>query len=324
MSKMECVLNYLYNNLIKIQSMNTKTILAGMLLTLLSLPALAQQASETPRRATIEARGDSVVIRKGEGDLRIQVYEEQAGEGEESEAVEIYEGIYLEREDETTNAFLDALPFIPKKKKHNAYEPHNSGLYIGFARMTDRFLKFSDTPRFPEDLSCSWEFGFNFLSTYHNFKKNPHWGLNIGASWGYRSFNISGGVALVKENGQSVFSPGDANTAYSRSRLRHFFFRIPITVEWQQRLSTRGHLVFFNLGPEIEIRHGVKSFTHINGGKKTRVGKGMYVNPVGVSLLAQAGYGDFGFYLRYNTYSFFQKGKGPDVEPLSFGIAWYW
>ena len=30
------------------------------------------------------------------------------------------------------------------------------------------------------------------------------------------------------------------------------------------------------------------------------------------------------FYLRYNTYSFFQKGKGPDVEPLSFGIVWYW
>ena len=68
----------------------------------------------------------------------------------------------------------------------------------------------------------------------------------------------------------------------------------------------------------------MKSFSHINGGKKTRVGKGMYVNPVGVSLLAQAGYGNLGFYLRYNTYSFFQKGKGPDVEPVSFGIAWYW
>ena len=122
--------------------MNTRTILAGMLLAMLSLPALAQQA-ETPRRATIDARGDSVVIRKGEGDLRIRIYEEQAEAGEEPEEVEIYEGIYLERgDDEQTNAFLDALPFIPKKKKHNTYEPHNSGLYIGFARMTDRFMGF--------------------------------------------------------------------------------------------------------------------------------------------------------------------------------------
>ena len=304
--------------------MNSKTILAGALLTLMSLPILAQQA-ETPRKATVEARGDSVVIRKGEGDLRIRIYEEQTEEGEEKpEEVEIYEGIFLEEVDARSNAFLDALPFIPKKKKENAYEPHNSGLFVGFARMTDHFMGFGSSNGFPQDLSCSWEFGFNFLSAYHNFKKNPHWGLNIGASWGYRSFHIGGNVALVKKDGQSIFSAGDADTNYGQSRLRHFFFRIPITIEWQQRLSTRGRLVFFNLGPEIEIRHGVKSFTHINGGKKTRMGKGMYVNPVGVSLLAQAGYGNLGFYLRYNTYCFFQKGKGPDVEPLSFGIAWYW
>ena len=303
--------------------MNTRTILAGIFLATLGLPALGQQA-QTSRRAVINARGDSVVIRKGEGDLRIRIYEEQAENGEVPEEVEIYEGIYLERADETTNAFLEALPFIPKKKKkRDAYEPHDFNLYIGYAYMADHFMGFGESKHFPQDFSRSWEFGFNFLSMCHSFKKNPHWGVNIGAGWGYRSFNIDGNVALLKENGQAVFSAGDANSSYSRSRLRHFFFRIPVTVEWQQRLSTR-RLVFFNLGPEVEIRHGVKSFTHINGGKKTRVGKGMYVNPIGISLLAQVGYGGLGFYLRYNTYSFFQSGKGPDVAPLSFGIAWHW
>ena len=54
------------------------------------------------------------------------------------------------------------------------------------------------------------------------------------------------------------------------------------------------------------------------------MGKDMYVNPVGVNLLAQAGYGDFGLYLRYSTTSLFQKDKGPEMSPYSFGIAWYW
>ncbi len=305
-------------------TMNIQRTMMGALTLMLFLPAFAQQQTvEIPQRATVEARGDSVIIRKGQGDLRIRIYEDQnEGDTDEPQEVEIYEGIYLEKEEEETNAFLDVLPFIPQKKRKNAYEPHNSGVYIGFARMTDHFLGFGDSKRFPQDLSKSWEFGFNFLSAYHNFKKNPHWGLNMGVSWGYRSFNIDGSVALVKKDGQSVFTTGDETTSYDRSRLRHFFFRIPITVEWQQRLARR-RPIFFNIGPEFEIRHGVKSFTHINGGKKTRVGKGMYVNPVGVSLLAQAGYGNLGFYLRYNTYSFFQKRKGPDVEPLSFGIAWY-
>ena len=292
-----------------------------MLLATLALPALAQQ-TEKPRRATIDARGDSVVIRKGEGDLRIRIYEEQTEGGREPQEVEIYEGIYLEKENEAANTFLEALPFIPKKKRHNTYEPHNSGLFFGFARTADNFMGFSEAKHFPQDLSCSWEFGFNFLSGYHNFKTNPHWGLNFGVNWGYRSFRISGDMALVEEDGRAVFSAGDAETRYSQSRLRHFFFRIPVTVEWQQRL--RGGVLFFNLGPEFEIRHGVKSYTHIKGGKKERVGRGMYANPVGISLLAQAGYRDLGFYLRYNTYSFFQKDKGPYMTPLSFGIAWYW
>lgn len=304
-----------------IKRMNKRrNIFVGIFLLSLNFPVFAQQTS-IHNRASIETCGDSIIIRKGSGDLRIRVYEKETDCSHPQE-VEICEGVYIERKEQDAT-ILEVLPFLPQKKKENAYEPHNSGLYLGFARMTDHFMGFGDSRHFPQDLSKSWEFGFNFLSVYHNFKKNPHWGLNIGASWGYRSFNVDGNVALIKEGGESVFSAGDADVNYEKSRLRHFFFRIPVIVEWQQRLS-RAHLLFFNVGPEFEIRHGVKSFSHINGGKKQRVGSGMYVNPVGVNLLAQAGYGDFGFYIRYSTYSFFQKGKGPDVDPLSFGIAWYW
>ena len=188
--------------------------------------------------------------------------------------------------------------------------------------MTNDFLAFGTSKEANLDLSKSWEFGFNLLSVYHNFKRNPHWGVNLGVSWGYRSFNIDGNYALLKEDGESFFTAGDETTTYSGSRLRHYFFRIPVLLEWQQRV---GHSkVFFNAGPEFEIRHGVKFFSHINGGKKRTMGKGMYVQPVGINLLAQAGYGNIGVYLRYSTYGLFQKNKGPEVTPYSFGVAWYW
>ena len=61
----------------------------------------------------------------------------------------------------------------------------------------------------------------------------------------------------------------------------------------------------------------------VNGEKET-LGKGMNVHPVGINLLAQAGFGNLGFYLRYSTYGLFEKGKGPDLYPLSFGACWYW
>lgn len=301
--------------------MKTKNVIFASLLSMAASYATAQQTAPS-QRATITTEGDSIIIRKGSGNMRIRVYEEQPTDGESKE-VEIYEGVYLERVESDKRTFLDALPFIPQKKKDNAYEPHNSGIFIGYSRMSNDFLSFDNSAKADLNLSRSWEFGFNVISLCHNFKKNPHWGLNFGVNWGYRSFSFDGNRALLKADGQTYFAEGDEENSYSSSRLRHFFFRIPITLEWQQRLG-RSNKLFFNIGPEFEIRHGVKSFTHINGGKKQRVGKDMYVNPVGVNLLAQAGYGDFGLYLRYSTTSLFQKDKGPEMSPYSFGIAWYW
>ncbi len=302
--------------------MKTKNVILACLLSMTASYAAAQQNNQ-PQQATVTTEGDSIIIRKGSGNMRIRIYEEQPANGDSKET-EIYEGVYLERvEEPDKRTFLDALPFIPTKKKDNAYEPHNSGLFIGYSRMGSDFLSFDNNGTANLNLSRSWEFGFNIISLAHNFRKNPHWGLNFGVNWGYRSFSFNGNRALLKTDKQAYFAESNEENSYSNSRLRHFFFRIPITMEWQQKLGREDKL-FFNIGPEFEIRHGVKSFTHINGGGKQRVGKDMYVRPVSVNLLVQAGYGDFGLYLRYSTTSLFQKDKGPEMSPYSFGIAWYW
>lgn len=311
--------------------MKTKTILTAGCLILATVCTQAQQTTEPKReKAIVETQGDSIIILRGKGDMRIRLYEQQIEDDEQKE-VEIFEGVYLEKVDADSRTFLDALPFIPKKKKYNEYEAHVSGVFLGFSRLADNFMGFGSSSKAHLDLSQSWEFGFNLLAASHNFKKNPHWGVNIGLSWGYRSFSFDGELALLKQDGSSYFQNGQemqpegsetTTPYYSDSRLRHFFFRIPVQLEWQQRWNKS--LVFFNFGPEFEIRHGAKSFSHVNGGKKQTVGKGMYVRPIGTNLLLQAGYGNLGVYLRYSMNTLFQDNKGPDVSPYSFGIAWYW
>ena len=311
--------------------MKTKTILTAGCLILATVCTQAQQTTEPKReRAVVETQGDSIIILRGKGDMRIRLYEQQTEDDEQKE-VEIFEGVYLEKVDADKRTFLDALPFIPKKKKQNTYEPHVSGVFLGFSLLSDNFMGFGASPKAHLDVSKSWEFGFNILAAHYNFKRNPHWGINIGHSWGYRSFSIDGDYALIKQDGVTVFRNGremtdegnDVSTPYyHKSRLRHFFFRTPIQLEWQQRINNG--CLFFNFGPELELRHSVKSFSHVNGGKKQTVGKGMYVRPIGINLLLQAGYGDLGVYLRYSMNSFFQTNKGPDMTPYSFGFAWYW
>ena len=284
---------------------------------LLTLGTSLLQAQETPNRhATVLKSGDSLIIRKGTGDMRIKIYEQNLSDGDKEE--EIYDGVFIHRVESDRQAFFDALPFIPKRRKSCChYNPHCTGLFLGFSRMADDFFSFDGDNRAELDLGKSWEIGISLLTGYYQFRSLPNWGINMGLSWGYRSFRFDN-RALMKGERESYFVDGDNETSYSKSRLRHYFFRIPVLLEWQSQ-----HRFFINAGPEFEIRHGIKSFARINGEKKQSLGKGMYVKPVGVNLLVQAGYGNIGLYLRYSN-PLFQKGKGPDVNPYSFGLAWYW
>lgn len=162
--------------------MKTKTILTAGCLILATVCTQAQQTTEPKReKAIVETQGDSIIILRGKGDMRIRLYEQQTEDDEQKE-VEIFEGVYLEKVDADSRTFLDALPFIPKKKKDNEYEAHVSGVFVGFSRLADNFMGFGASPKAHLDLSESWEFGFNVLAASHNFKKNPHWGVNIGLS----------------------------------------------------------------------------------------------------------------------------------------------
>ena len=45
----------------------------------------AQQQTDPEQKATVQTQGDSIIIRKGKGDMRIKVYEEQLEDGEKKE-----------------------------------------------------------------------------------------------------------------------------------------------------------------------------------------------------------------------------------------------
>lgn len=85
---------------------------------------------------------------------------------------------------------------------------------------------------------------------------------------------------------------------YSKSRLRYFYFRIPLSIEWQTRINGNGPL-FFAVGPEAEICHGFRSKGKMNGAKQT-FDKDLHARPLGINILAQAGYADLGVYALFH------------------------
>lgn len=291
------------------------------LLMLTSLASMAQENETTVSQdTTFYVNGRKVVIKENGNKIKVKLYE-QTSKGDTIENDQIFEGIYTDGQT-TERRTVFNVPFM-KKKTYNKFEPHISGIYLGYSRMADGFLNFGNPEEVDLQANKSWDIGFTLFDGSLALTRDNSWGLSAGLGWGYTSFRVDGNYAFNKVDGMTQLTPGlEGEGAYSQSRLRYFYFRIPVTVEWQKKFGRKGPL-FFSVGAEAEIRHGVKSKVKF-AGQKRNIGNDLNVHPLGVNLLAQAGYGDLGVYLRYSTYSLFQKDKGPKLYPYSFGLCWYW
>lgn len=288
-----------------------------LILWLAMAPALAKAYEPATQDTTIVIENRKFVVKEDDGKIRVKIYEEIA-DGDTIKNDQIFEGVYLDGQT-MEQRFSVSIPFVKKEKNKSWwFDPHIAGFYIGYNRLYDG-MSFSDGEA---DLvaSKSWEWGLNLWDGSLNLSHN--WAIASGLGFGYTSYRIDGGKALYRVDGETILMDAPEESTLSKSRLRYYHFRLPIVLEWQQRINRNGPL-FFSFGPEIETRMWARSKAKVDGKKKT-LARDLNTHPVGINLLAQAGYGDWGFYARYSTANLFESGKGPKLYPFSMGICWYW
>lgn len=288
-----------------------------LIIGLMMLPVIAHAYQSTSQDTTIYVGNRKLELKEGEGKIKVKLYEEVTY-GDTIRNEQIFEGVYLDGQS-SEQRFSMSIPFVKKEKNRQYYcfEPHYAGMYIGYNRLYDGL--FSDGEI---DLvaSKSWEIGMNLWDGALKLSRN--WGIVSGFGIGYTSYRIDNNKGLYRIDGKTELLDGPEDVSFKCSRLRYYHTRIPVILEWQERFNHRGPL-FFSFGPEVEVRFNARSKAKVDGKKKT-LGKDLNMHPVGINLLAQVGYGDWGFYARYATEKLFESGKGPKIHPFSFGLSWYW
>lgn len=291
-----------------------------LLFMLIPMAGMAQEGIS--QDTTLYVNGRKILIKENEGKIKVKLYE-QSSHGDTIENDQIFEGIYTDGQ--TTERRTAFTVLFVKRKNHYRFDPHIAGFYMGYTRLSDG-INFNTPDGLNINANKSWEIGFNLFQGSLTLSRDRQWGITTGLGWGYRSFRLGNNYAFRQIEGVTGIVPGVPDEeVYTKSRLRYFYFRIPVALEWQKRFShSNAHgPLFFSAGLEAEIRHGAKSKAKVNGHKKN-LDSGLNIHPVGINLLAQAGYGDIGVYLRYSTYSLFEHKKGPELYPYSFGLCWYW
>lgn len=291
-----------------------------LILLLMLLTPIAGMAQDTASKdTTLLINSRKIVIKENDGKVKVKLYEKIA-EGDTIENDQIFEGVYMNGQSTERRVSL-SVPFTKKRSTHN-FKSHTAGVYIGFSKLYDGFMNYNNPKGVNLDSSKSWEIGFTLLETDVALSRNKEWGASAGLGWGYTSFRLDTNTAFYEKDGVTGNYTAPEGVTYDQSRLRYFYFRAPVMLEWQKRINGHGP-VFVSVGAEAEIRHGIKSKVKING-EKENLDKGLNVQPVGINLLVQAGYKSTGIYMRYATYGLFEKDKGPRLHPFSFGVCWYW
>lgn len=297
-----------------------KKVFSTVLFLVLGLSGMAQENNTLKLTSLsdtiVYVKGRKYVIHEADKKLNIKVFGKTA-KGDTIVDDMVYEATYND-EQTTEKRFEFSTPF--QKKKRNSFDAHLGGIYMGFAGVTDNFgLGSSDNI----DLASthSWEWGFGFFGGQAQLSKDGHWGMATNFGLGFRRFRLQGNNILIDNNGTTVIEHGNENNTYALSRLEYFFIRIPVCLEWQERLH--GKQLFFSGGFESEFRMNVKSRARVNGDMKT-LGNDLNANPSAINILLQAGYANLGLYLRCSTSKLFKSDRGPKTYPYSFGVVLYY
>lgn len=284
---------------------------------MLSMTAMAQES--IPQDTTVYINGRKININEQNGKIKVKMFNTNALK-DSVEDVQVFEGVYLDGRSIERSTIIST-PFSKTRKNAYHFEPHYPVFYFGFNKSASNAFRYSSS--LPQINSKSWEWGINLCNSGVPITSDGHWGITSALGFARIVYKLDDNYGIEKIDGITVYKPASGDIEYDKSWLRYWTFRLPISLEWQTRFGSGK--AFVSTGIEAEWRTGIVSKAKYNG-KKHTLSDELNTNPLGLNLLIQAGYRNFGFYSRFGLTPLFEKEKGPKLYPSSigFGFSWYW
>lgn len=289
----------------------------------MAFPMLTMASETAPSDTTIYIKGKKIVIKEDNEKIKVKLYE-QSSKGDTIENSQIFEGIY--RDGKSTESRMSSInipipSFKSKQSDSNRItDPHWSGFGYGFANFSDKKLSINNVDGVDLISGSSTQITLNFYEKAWNISRNG-WAIVSGTGLSFNKYRIDGNQAFKEINGiTQLESPKDYS--YSNSRLIANYLTIPLLLEYQKKLHHTGPF-FMSAGivANVKFYSASKVEYKAQGNKqKEKVGNDLNIRPITLDFLVQGGVGCFGIYAKYSPFSLFEKGKGPNVHPVSIGL----
>jgi hypothetical protein len=284
-------------------------------------PALVFGTTILPQDTVIYTGGKKIVIRENNEKIKVKIFE-KSSKNDTIEDQQVFEGIY--RDGQTTERRMNDNFVIPKPHLNYSRsggtsfsDAHWGGFNLGF----NRFVNTSNVPGLDLRQSTSIEFAWNFFECSWALSHNGL-GLVSGTGLTWNNFSLKGNKAFQEVNDVTALL-SSAGGGYKSSHLNITYVTVPLLLEYQTHVP-HSKKFFISAGPVVKVKiYGSSKAKYVadNGNtEKLCYGHDLNIRPLALDLMGQIGVGDVGFYTKYSPESIFSSGKGPKLNPISFGV----
>ena len=283
------------------------------ILMLLPLVGHSQTVSDT----TFVYGDKQIVVSNIENGVDITVLTKDSAEYKKTQEATFVDG------KEVTKVYVSS-PFLPSmwtRKKEHHFRGHIPITSWGPSVMAGGVLEFDNSSSMNLYHEKSWEWTGSCLNIGIPFNKQQTFGISMGLQALIARQQFAEGYGLYNDGGIVSTRPIDPlpdGEKLKYSYLNYSAMRFPIYLELQNTFGRSDF--FFTLGASLDWRFDVRSRIKTNYGKIT-LANNVNINPIGVNLELQWGYGVFAMYLRTALTPMMRTNSAPKAYPMSMGIA---
>lgn len=171
----------------------------------------------------------------------------------------------------------------------------------------------------------SWNVGLNFMAS-QRISKGFNWDFGLGFQWYNFKFENRDFQAVRGEDGIEFVQRNDVAGFKSKISASYLTAMSLFRLDFGKMNDAGRKGMRVALGPYAGYRLGGTSkyvYRPLEGGsrRKEHTNTGIFLNNFRYGLRGEVGFGRFNLYATYDFNQLFQDGKGPELNPIAFGIV---
>lgn len=171
----------------------------------------------------------------------------------------------------------------------------------------------------------SWNVGLNWMAS-QKLRKGFYWDFGLGVNWYNFKFENRDFQAIKGDNSIDFLERTYVNGFKSKISASYLTAQTLLKLDFGKLNDNGSRGLRLAAGPYIGYRLGGNSkfaYRELDGsGRKTeKQSTGIYLNNLRYGVRGEIGVGSFTFFSTYDLNTFFQDGRGPELNPITFGIV---